>query len=76
MQANSIKPVHTFTIGFDVPGYNEATHAAQVANYLGTNHTEHYVTSSETLDVVPELPSIWDEPFADSSQIPTLLLSR
>lgn len=76
MQAQSGRPVHTFTIGFDVPGYNEAQHAAAVARHLGTVHTEHYVTAAETLAVVPDLPEIWDEPFADSSQIPTLLLSR
>jgi asparagine synthase (glutamine-hydrolysing) len=76
MQAQSIRPIQTFTIGFDVPGYNEAEHAAAVARHLGTTHTEHYVTAAETLAVVPDLPAIWDEPFADSSQIPTLLLSK
>jgi asparagine synthase (glutamine-hydrolysing) len=76
MQAQSVRPVQTFTIGFDVPGYNEAEHAAAIARYLGTAHTEHYVTAAETLATVPDLPAIWDEPFADSSQIPTLLLSR
>jgi asparagine synthase (glutamine-hydrolysing) len=76
MQAQSSRPVKTFTIGFDVPGYNEAEHAAAVARHLGTTHTEHYVTAAETLEVVPELPAIWDEPFADSSQIPSLLLSK
>ncbi len=76
MQAQTSRPVQTFTIGFDVPGYNEAEHAAAVARHLGTTHTEHYVTAAETLSVVPDLPAIWDEPFADSSQIPTLLLSK
>ncbi|MFM8635759.1 MAG: asparagine synthase (glutamine-hydrolyzing) [Planctomycetia bacterium] len=76
MQAQSSRPVRTFTIGFDVPGYNEAQHAAAVARHLGTTHTELYVTAEETLAAVPDLPSIWDEPFADSSQIPTLLLCR
>lgn len=76
MQSQSTRPVQTFTIGFDVPGYNEAEHAVAVARHLGTTHTEHYVTAAETLAVVPDLPAIWDEPFADSSQIPTLLLSR
>jgi asparagine synthase (glutamine-hydrolysing) len=76
MQAESARPVQTFTIGFDVPGYNEAEHAAAIARHLGTAHTEHYVTAAETLATVPDLPAIWDEPFADSSQIPTLLLSR
>jgi asparagine synthase (glutamine-hydrolysing) len=76
MQAQSMRPIQTFTIGFDVPGYNEAEQAAAVARHLGTTHTEHYVTAAETLAVVPDLPTIWDEPFADSSQIPTLLLSK
>lgn len=76
MQAQTSQPVQTFTIGFDVPGYNEAEHAAAVARHLGTTHTEHYVTAAEALSVVPDLPAIWDEPFADSSQIPTLLLSK
>ncbi|MFM7034244.1 MAG: asparagine synthase (glutamine-hydrolyzing), partial [Planctomycetia bacterium] len=76
MQAQSSAPVRTFTIGFDVPGYNEAEHAAAVARHLGTTHTELYVNAEETLATVPDLPVIWDEPFADSSQIPTLLLCR
>jgi asparagine synthase (glutamine-hydrolysing) len=76
MQAQSSRPVNTFTIGFEVPGYNEAENARAVAHHLGTNHTELYLTPADALAVVPELPAIWDEPFADSSQIPTLLLSR
>ena len=76
MQAQASKPVKTFTIGFDVPGYNEAEHAKAVAAHLGTDHTELYVTPQDALDIVPKLPHFWDEPFADSSQIPTLLLSR
>jgi asparagine synthase (glutamine-hydrolysing) len=76
MQAQSTRPVRTFTIGFDVAGYNEAENAKAVAAHLGTDHTELYLTPSETLDIVPRLPKIWDEPFADSSQIPTLLLSE
>lgn len=76
MQAQSKRPVQTFTIGFEVPGYNEAENAKAVAAHLGTEHTELYLTPQDALDVIPALPRIWDEPFADSSQIPTLLLSR
>ena len=76
MQAQSNRPVNTFTIGFEVDGYNEAENAKVIAHHLGTNHTELYLTSSDALAVVPYLPAVWDEPFADSSQIPTLLLSR
>ena len=76
MQALSKKPINTFTIGFDVPGYNEADHAKNISKHLGTNHNELYLTEKDTLDSVSDLSKIWDEPFADSSQIPTLLLSR
>lgn len=76
MQAQASRPVKTFTVGFDVPGYNEAQHAKAVAEHLGTEHTELYVTPQDALDVVPHLPNYWDEPFADSSQIPTFLLSQ
>lgn len=76
MQAQSSRPVRTFTIGFDERAYNEAHHAKAVARHLGTDHTEMYVTPQDALEVVPSLPAIWDEPFSDSSQIPTLLLSR
>jgi asparagine synthase (glutamine-hydrolysing) len=76
MQYQSTEPIKTFTIGFHEQGYNEAVHAKKVAEYLGTNHTELYLTSEEALSVIPRLPTIWDEPFADSSQIPTLLVSE
>jgi asparagine synthase (glutamine-hydrolysing) len=76
MQANSPTPVKSFTIGFHEKGYNEAAHAKAVAAHLGTDHTELYVTPDEAQAVVPKLPSIYDEPFADSSQIPTFLVSE
>ena len=76
MQSLSSRPVRTFTIGFESGFYDEASHAKNVADYLGTSHTEWYVTSQEALDVIPKLPCLYDEPFADSSQIPTYLVSK
>ena len=76
MQSFSNSKVNTFTIGFNSKEFDEAKHAAQVAKYLGTDHYDKYVTDSDALNVIPNLPNIYDEPFADSSQIPTFLVSE
>lgn len=76
MQAQSSRPVRTFSIGFDEVGYDEAPHARAVATHLGTEHTELYVSPDDALSLVPSLSKTFDEPFADNSQIPTLLVSR
>jgi len=76
MQAQSSRPVKTFTIGFQEAGYNEAGYAKEVASHLKTDHTELYVSPRDAMDVIPQIPSMFDEPIGDSSQIPTYLVSK
>jgi asparagine synthase (glutamine-hydrolysing) len=76
MQRQSDRPIRTFSLGFPDRDHDEAPFAQRVASHLGTDHTEFYVTAAEALAVIPELPQIFDEPFGDSSQVPTFLVSR
>jgi asparagine synthase (glutamine-hydrolysing) len=75
-QEFSNEPVKTFCIGFDVPSYNEAEYAKEIASYLGTQHTELYISEKEMFDLVASIPQYYDEPFADNSQIPSMLVSK
>lgn len=76
MQASTVKPVKTFTIGFTERQFNEASDAKKIAKYLGTDHTELYVQQADIHSILPSLSRVYDEPFSDSSQIPTLLVSK
>lgn len=75
MQNQSDRPISTFSIGFEDPKFNEATNAKRIASYLGTNHTEMILSPNQAINIIPNLVDIYDEPFADSSQIPTYLLA-
>jgi len=76
LASNSTKKIRTFNMGFDDSSFNEAPYARKVAKYFGTEHNEHNFSLSDCTNIIPRLPSIWDEPFGDSSQIPTLLLAE
>jgi len=76
LQSGRKEKLNTFTIGFKEKGYDEAPFAKEIAKYLGTNHTEYYCTQQDALNILPKLPEIYDEPFGDSSAIPTTLVSQ
>jgi asparagine synthase (glutamine-hydrolysing) len=76
LQKGRTEKIKTFTIGFDVEGFDEAPEAKKIANFLGTDHTEHYCTPQEAFSIIPTLPDIYDEPFADNSTVPTVLVSK
>jgi len=76
MQENSVLPVNTFSIGFSIDSYDEATYSREIAQHLNTNHTEYILEAEDAIDIIPKLPQVYDEPFSDSSQIPTFLLSK
>lgn len=76
LQKDRTSRLKTFTIGFDVTGFDEAPDAKKIANYLGTDHTEYYCTPEDALAIIPRLPEIYDEPFADNSTVPTVLVSQ
>jgi asparagine synthase (glutamine-hydrolysing) len=75
-QEHSDRPVKTFCIGFDVPRYNEAEYAKEIAKHLGTDHTELYISEKEMFELVSSIPQYYDEPFADNSEIPSMLVSK
>lgn len=76
LQKDRTEKLKTFTIGFDVTGFDEAPDARKIANHLGTDHTEYYCSPEDALSIIPALPEIYDEPFADNSTVPTVLVSR
>lgn len=76
MQQENSNPINTFTIGFNNSDYDEAKYAKYISKHLGTNHTELYINAKDARNVIPMLPNIYDEPFSDSSQIPTFLVSK